>query len=290
MRVILTALLVLAATLATPAIPVAALPQPDPPVPAGLHRCSADSEAYCGSVEVPLDRTGRAPDSLSIAFRYYPRSDTSRPSLPTIVAHEGGPGYSTTGSKSSYLDLYRPLMDRRALLLVDERGTGLSGARYCPEAESDDGHWVRNAEACAERLGRAADLYTTAAAIEDMADVLAELESTRSTCTETATARSSRRRSPCVTRTSSGRSCSTAPIRSKGSTPGTGPRCPPAGEPRSRVRGAGPRAPRRRAACSRCSPTCSPVPGHTPSSPRLPMPGAGRSRCGSPPVASSTRS
>ena len=175
MRRILTALLVLAATLATPAIPVAALPQPDPAVPAGLHRCSADSEAYCGSVEVPLDRTGRTPGSLSIAFRYYPRSDTSRPSLPTIVAHEGGPGYSTTGSKSSYLDLYRPLMDRRALLLVDERGTGLSGALYCPEAESYDGHWVRNAEACAERLGRAADLYTTAAAVEDMADVLAEL-------------------------------------------------------------------------------------------------------------------
>ena len=175
MRRILTALLVLAATLATPAIPVAAAPPLDPGVPAGLRRCSADSEAYCGSVDVPLDRTGATPGSLSIAFRYYPRSDTSRPSLPTIVAHEGGPGYSTTGSKSSYLDLYRPLMDRRALLLVDERGTGLSGALYCPEAESYDGHWVRNAEACAERLGRAADLYTTAAAVEDMADVLAEL-------------------------------------------------------------------------------------------------------------------
>ena len=115
-----------AASVVAPAIPAAtAAPPSDPAVPAGLKRCTAASEAYCGSVVVPLDRTGATPGTISIAFSYYPRSDTSRPSLPTIVAHEGGPGYSTTDSRDLYLDLYRPLMDRRALLLVDERGTGL---------------------------------------------------------------------------------------------------------------------------------------------------------------------
>ena len=277
----------LAATLATPAIPVAAAPSLDPGVPAGLRQCSADSEAYCGSVDVPLDRTGATPGSLSIAFRYYPRSDTSRPPLPTIVAHEGGPENSTTGSKSSYLDLYRPLMDRRALLLVDERGTGRSGALFCPEAETYDGRWIRNAEACAERLGRAADLYTTAAAVEDMADVLAELgidaidlygESYGSFFAQAFAVRHPELVRSLVLD-------GTYPI--EGLDPGyrtTGARL------RENLvagvcAGAGPRAPRRRAACSMCSPTCSPVPGHTPSSPRLPTPGGGRSRCGSPPVA-----
>ena len=176
MRRALVALAFLLASLVAPAVPPAtATPPSDPAVPAGLKRCTAASEAYCGSVVVPLDRTGATPGTISIAFEYYPRSDASRPSLPTIVAHEGGPGYSTTDSRDLYLDLYRPMMDRRALLLVDERGTGLSGALYCPEAESYDGNWVQNAEACADRLGRTADLYTTAAAVEDMVAVLTKL-------------------------------------------------------------------------------------------------------------------
>ena len=176
MRRALVALAFLLASVVAPAVPPAtAAPPSDPAVPTGLKRCTAASEAYCGSVVVPLDRTGATPGTISIAFEYYPRSDATRPSLPTIVAHEGGPGYSTTDSRDLYLDLYRPMMDRRALLLVDERGTGLSGALYCPEAESYDGNWVQNAEACADRLGRTADLYTTAAAVEDMVAVLTKL-------------------------------------------------------------------------------------------------------------------
>jgi pimeloyl-ACP methyl ester carboxylesterase len=280
LRRILTALLVLAATLAAPAIPVVAAPPLDPGVPAGLQRCSADSEAYCGSVDVPLDRTGRTPGSLSIAFRYYPRSDTGRPSLPTIVAHEGGPGYSTTGSKSYYLDLYRPLMDRRALLLVDERGTGRSGALYCPEAESYDGHWVANAEACAERLGRAADLYTTAAAVEDMADVLAELKidaiDLYGDSYGSFFAQAFAVRHPELVRSIV--LDGTYPI--EGLDPWyrtTGARllenislaC-------ARSRPTCPTTPR--AACSMCSPTWWRASGRTPSLPRRPTPGGGRSR------------
>ncbi len=157
------------------AVTATAVPPLPPGVPAGLTKCTMASEAYCGSVVVPLDRTGSTPGTITISFEYYPRSDVSLPALPTIVAHEGGPGYSTTSSRSLYLDLYRPMMDRRALLLVDERGTGLSGALYCPESESYDGNWVTNAELCADRLGSSSDLYTTAAAVEDMVAVLTSL-------------------------------------------------------------------------------------------------------------------
>ena len=49
-----------------------------------------------------------------------------------MLAVEGGPGYSTTDSRDYYLTLLAPLRARRDLLLVDLRGTGLSGALDCP--------------------------------------------------------------------------------------------------------------------------------------------------------------
>ena len=101
--------LVLSATLlsAAAAVPPAAAAPSAPGVPAGLKKCTMSSEAWCGSVVVPLDRTGATPGTITISFEYDQRSDTSRPQLGTIVAHEGGPGYSTTASRSLYLDLYR---------------------------------------------------------------------------------------------------------------------------------------------------------------------------------------
>ncbi len=64
------------------------------------------------------------------------------------------------------------MMKDHALLLVDERGTGLSDPINCPEAQSYNGHWVKSAAQCGRELGDRSDLYNTAAAAEDMADVL----------------------------------------------------------------------------------------------------------------------
>jgi pimeloyl-ACP methyl ester carboxylesterase len=125
---------------------------------------------------VPLDRSGAVAGTTPVRFEYYPRAETNRPALSTIVAAEGGPGYSTTDSRDYYLDLFRPLMSRRALLLVDQRGTGMSNPFNCSEAESYDGNWVSNAEACGAQLGDRSDLYTTANAAADLAAVLDELD------------------------------------------------------------------------------------------------------------------
>ncbi|MFX8569843.1 hypothetical protein ABTM09_20345, partial [Acinetobacter baumannii] len=82
--------------------------------------------AYCGSISRVLDPTGTVPGTLAIHFEFYPHNDTTLPPLETIVAAEGGPGYSTTGSRDGYLGLFAPLRDRHDMLLVDERGTGKS--------------------------------------------------------------------------------------------------------------------------------------------------------------------
>ena len=66
-----------------------------------------------------------------VGFELYRRTDRSRPSLGTVMAQEGGPGYPSTGSRGYYLPLFRPLSDRRDLLLVDQRGTGTSDPIRC---------------------------------------------------------------------------------------------------------------------------------------------------------------
>ena len=150
-------------------------PQPAPGVPPGLTRCTHAPGAWCGTVVVPLDRSGRVAGTTPVRFEYYPRSDTSRAQLGTIVAAEGGPGYSTTDSRDYYLDLFGPLQDRRALLLVDQRGTGLSDPFLCPAAQVYDGNWIANAGACGAQLGLRSDLYTSAAAARDLKAVLDSL-------------------------------------------------------------------------------------------------------------------
>ncbi|HYI74469.1 MAG TPA: alpha/beta fold hydrolase [Gaiellaceae bacterium] len=147
-------------------------PQPAPGVPPGLTKCTHAPGAWCGTVFVPLDRTGVVVGTTPIRFEYYPRSNTGQSQLGTIVAAEGGPGYSTTDSRDYYLDLFGPLQDRRALLLVDQRGTGLSDPFMCAAAQVYDGNWIANAEACGAQLGRRSDLYTSAAAAHDLKAVL----------------------------------------------------------------------------------------------------------------------
>jgi len=94
-----------------------------------LHRCP-NAPAYCGSVLQALDPIGEVPGTIEIQFEYYLHIDTSQDPLEPIMAAEGGPGYATTGSSAEYLGLFAPLLDRRDLLLVDERGTGNSQALY----------------------------------------------------------------------------------------------------------------------------------------------------------------
>jgi hypothetical protein len=66
-----------------------------------LEPCGAG--ALCGSISVPLDRTGATPGRIRIHFELYRRTDRTRARLGTLMAAEGGPGYSTTESRDYYL-------------------------------------------------------------------------------------------------------------------------------------------------------------------------------------------
>ncbi len=137
-----------------------------------LTFCNSDYGGYCGSIERPIDPSGKVAGTIPVGFEYYPHTARAKSSLGPIVPQEGGPGYSTTGSRDFYLSLFDPLRDRRDVVLIDKRGTGLSGAVDCEGLQNGDANFLGSVKACAQQLGDTSYFYGTAFAVEDIAAVL----------------------------------------------------------------------------------------------------------------------
>jgi pimeloyl-ACP methyl ester carboxylesterase len=88
----------------------------------------------CGRITVPAVRGRPGLGDQSIFFSVRPRDQAKKPAVGTIFAVEGGPGYASTNydSAKSYRAVFRPLLRRRDLVLIDQRGTGHSQAVDCP--------------------------------------------------------------------------------------------------------------------------------------------------------------
>ena len=128
--------------------------------------------AYCGSLSRPLDPAGQVSGNIRIVFQLFPHRDRSQPALEPIVAVEGGPGYPSIGSRAGYVELFSPLMDRRDLLLVDNRGTGGSQAIDCQQIQTSAFLFLTGVAQCGSFLGDTADLYGSGLAADDLAAVL----------------------------------------------------------------------------------------------------------------------
>lgn len=159
-------------------LPVAAAPATTAVAGApSLKPCPAVlDDAWCGTLRRPWDPTGAVPGTIGIGFAFVPARDTGEPAIGTIVAQEGGPGFPSTGSAGSFADLFEPLLDRRNLLVVDQRGTGRSQAIDCPQLQELDGPYAPAAGACARSLAPRAHLYGTDLAADDLAAVIRALD------------------------------------------------------------------------------------------------------------------
>ena len=102
-----------------------------------LSLCNTDLTGYCGAIERPLDPTGAVPGIVTVGFEYYPRRDKAHARLGVILPQEGGPGYSSTGTRYFYVGLFDPLRSRRDILIVDKRGTGSSDPINCRACRPD---------------------------------------------------------------------------------------------------------------------------------------------------------
>jgi pimeloyl-ACP methyl ester carboxylesterase len=136
-----------------------------------LHRCETTAP-WCGVLERPLDPRGNVRGTVPIYFEYFPHTATGASVAGTIVTTEGGPGFPATESRDEYLTLLRPLRSNHDVVIMDNRGTGRSGAVDCKELQNAPALTEANIGACGRSLGSAAPLYSTTLATDDLAALL----------------------------------------------------------------------------------------------------------------------
>ena len=128
------------------------------------HRCPDDPQARCGTLRVPLDRAGKVPGTIPIRFAYHgnPRARTP------ILALSGGPGQAGVSLLADLADPLRPA-GRRAVVVLDQRGTGYSGVLRCrPLEKSDLLKAGKEAARCARKLGAKRDYYFSDDSVADI--------------------------------------------------------------------------------------------------------------------------
>jgi pimeloyl-ACP methyl ester carboxylesterase len=141
---------------------------------AHLHRCDTPAP-WCGELVRALDPSGAVAGTVAVYFEYYPHSAPG-PAAGTLVATEGGPGYPATESRDEYLALFEPLRASYDVLIMDNRGTGRSGAVNCRQLQQARAPTQANTGACGRSLGARVSLYSTGLAADDLAAVLDALE------------------------------------------------------------------------------------------------------------------
>jgi pimeloyl-ACP methyl ester carboxylesterase len=134
-----------------------------------------EPNSVCGYVQVPLDRKQPQGTKIGIYFEQYIHSNPG-PAVSAIMVNLGGPGSSTTDSRDYFqFGLFAANMDMHDLLLVDDRGRGMSAAIDCPELQHGGADFVTAEQDCAAQLGAAASRYGSGDIAEDMNDVRAAL-------------------------------------------------------------------------------------------------------------------
>src|SRR3954454_13666715 len=128
------------------------------------HPCRDDPSSRCGTLKVPLDRSGKVKGSIGIKFAYSGKLTGRTP----ILALSGGPGQAGVSLLADFADSLRPA-GRRATVVLDQRGTGFSGVLRCKPLEHSDllkAH--KEAEQCAKSLGPKRDYYLSDDSVADM--------------------------------------------------------------------------------------------------------------------------
>lgn len=164
MKTFLRALLSSAVAALAIAAPAAAAP--------ALRRCDLGLQRAlrCGRIETPVRRADPGLGVTRVAFALRSRSDRSRPSLGTIVAIDGGPGYASTSAPfaRSLVAVMAPLLRRHDLLLFDARGSGRSQVIDCPSLQQGMVPEAIAVGQCANRLGPRYAGYTTGETAADL--------------------------------------------------------------------------------------------------------------------------
>jgi pimeloyl-ACP methyl ester carboxylesterase len=118
----------------------------------------------CGTVNVPLDRSGATPGTISLYVERLPAGGTPRGTLFLIA---GGPGQASarTFDLASQGAFFRDQFPGYTLVAFDPRGTGRSGLLRCPEFQNDPAASPARMQAlvarCATEIGPTRGFYST---------------------------------------------------------------------------------------------------------------------------------
>jgi pimeloyl-ACP methyl ester carboxylesterase len=132
------------------------------------HACARSAGFRCGTVTVPLDRSGKVPGTvrLNVAVEA-PRRGTSG----WLLALSGGPGQPSVAFADSFRASLAPALQHRRLVVMDQRGTGDSGVLKCPPLQALGTLDVVNTsvvESCMRSLGPARQFYSTTQSVQDI--------------------------------------------------------------------------------------------------------------------------
>jgi pimeloyl-ACP methyl ester carboxylesterase len=147
--------------------------------------------AYCTGFDVPENHT--APGGRHIRLRVaVVRAEAAQAEPDLVTFLDGGPGGAATEDYPSIAGAFEPLRKQRAVLLVDQRGTGGSNALNCDDEKNDSAenaaapagptvHAPEALRACVARLAPTAapQYYATTDAVEDLELVRRALGSPR---------------------------------------------------------------------------------------------------------------
>jgi len=148
---------------------LAAAPAADAQAPLTACRTVAP-RAQCGTLAVPLDHSGAVPGTQRLGFAVLPATKQRFGTLAVLV---GGPGQAGTTLARQIGALLAPINENFDLLLVDQRGTGRSGALTCRGLANASG--LSAVRACGESLGAARAFLSTREDAFDLEDVRAAL-------------------------------------------------------------------------------------------------------------------
>lgn len=133
----------------------------------------ATNGLQCGTVDVPLDRSGGLPGTISLHVEVLPASGLPRGTMFLIA---GGPGQGSAGAYglSSAQDM-QDMFPGYTLVAFDNRGTGKSGVIRCPGLQTSTTSTIEQdavlARDCAQIIGPPRQFYATRDHAEDMESV-----------------------------------------------------------------------------------------------------------------------
>jgi pimeloyl-ACP methyl ester carboxylesterase len=143
----------------------------------GVAACPKIDGFSCGTLPVPLDRSGARAGRLQLRVAVSDNADAPRGVLLFLT---GGPGQPGVDFVPRMLQRSGHLLDEYRLVMIDQRGTG-ADAIDCPKLQHEVGSSDVTppspgaVQECADLIGSSRDFYTTADTVADLDDLRAAL-------------------------------------------------------------------------------------------------------------------